>query len=55
MKKIYITPRLEVEGMILSDILLALSDLGNETDKPVTDGGAAKFGYFYFEDEEDDE
>lgn len=41
--------------MILSDSLLALSDLGNETDKPVTDGGSAKFGYFYFEDEEDEE
>ena len=53
MKKIYITPRLEVEGMILSDSLLALSHLGNETDRPVTDGGAAKFESFYME--EDDE
>ena len=33
--------------------LLTLSDLGNETDQPVTDGGAAKFENFYME--EDDE
>ena len=39
----------------MSNNLLTSSNFGNETDQPVTDGGAAKFGSFDMEDEEDDE
>lgn len=50
MKK-YIKPRLTEEKFLMSSSML----IGSEIDEEITDGGAAKFGYFYFEDEEDDE